>query len=400
MTMNTLMILDSEFPPDERVEKEAVSLINAGNSVSILCLNYGSLASEELYKGIHIHRIKINRTFRNKLLGTFLITPFYRIIWRRSIIRLLAKFPAGIIHIHDLPLSDIGISLQKSHKIKIVCDQHEFYSNWIVNTAHYNTFPGRIVKALSNWKKYERINLNKADLVITVEEPLRKIYLSEVGIDPEKIIVIPNTPSVSVFNHQILDNEIIDRYRNNFMIFYAGHLDILRGIDTIIESLPLLRDSVPGLKFVFAGQFTSKYYNPLKYIEKLGVSDMTEYLGWKPLSILPSYIAASNVCIHVPPATSLEVNSTVSTKIYQYIMMRKPVIVGSAVMMRQFVEDNMIGLSSKDSDPEDLAEKIKLMFNNPDLLKQFSENAGKIASQYSWEETSKPLIESYNNLIS
>ena len=396
--MKILMILDSEFPPDERVEKEAVSLINAGNTVSILCLNYGTQEREESYKGIHIHRLKINRTLRNKLLGTYLITPFYRIIWKRSILKLLAKFPAEIIHIHDLPLSDIGIRLRKSLGIKVVCDQHEYYSNWIVNTAHYNTFTGSIVKSLSNWKKYEKKNLNAADLVVTVEEPLRKIYLSEVGIRPEKIIVIPNTPSVSVFNHQQIDNDIIEKYRNNFMLFYAGHLDILRGIDTIIESLPLLRDSVPGLKFVFAGRFTSKYYNPIKLIEKLGVEDMTEYLGWKPLSILPSYIAASDVCLHVPPAISMEVNSTVATKIYQYIVMRKPVIVGEAVMMRKFVEDNRIGLSIKDSDSKDLAEKINFLFTKPDLLKEFSENAGKIASGYVWEETSKPLIEYYNKL--
>jgi glycosyltransferase involved in cell wall biosynthesis len=396
--MKILMILDGEFPDDERVEKEAVSLINAGNYVSILCLNYGNQTTEELYKGINIHRKRINRTLRNKLLGTYLITPFYRITWRISILKLLAKFPADIIHIHDLPLSDIGIRLGKSHGLKVVCDQHEYYSNWIVNTAHYNTFTGSIVKSLSNWKKYEKTNLRKADLVITVEEPLRKIYISEVGINPEKIIVTPNTPSLSVFNHQQIDKNIIERYRENFMIFYAGHLDILRGIDTIIESLPLLRESVPGLKFVFAGQFTDKYYNPLKYIEKLGVDDLTEYLGWKPLSILPSYIAASDVCIHVPPSISLEVNSTIATKIYQFIVMQKPIIVGEARMMREFVEDNRIGLSIKESDPKDLAEKIKLLYLNPDLRKEFSENAGKIASKYTWEQTSKSLIESYNKL--
>ena len=263
--MKILMILDGEFPPDERVEKEAISLINEGNNVSILCLNYGNQATEELYKGIHIHRKKINRVIRNKLLGTYLITPFYRIIWRRSILKLLANFPADVIHVHDLPLSDVAVRIGKSKGLKVVCDQHEFYSNWIVNTAHYNTFPGNIVKSFSNWKRYEKTNLRKADLVITVEEPLRKIYISEVGINPEKIIVTPNTPSVSVFNRQHIDQDIIEKYRENFMIFYAGHLDILRGIDTVIESLPLLRDSIPGLKFVFAGQFTEKYYNPLKY---------------------------------------------------------------------------------------------------------------------------------------
>jgi glycosyltransferase involved in cell wall biosynthesis len=67
-------------------------------------------------------------------------------------------------------------------------------------------------------------------------------------------------------------------------------------------------------------------------------------------------------------------------------------------MMREFVEDNRIGLSIKESDPKDLAEKIKLLYLNPDLRKEFSENAGKIASKYTWEQTSKSLIESYNKL--
>ena len=34
--MDILMILDSEFPPDDRVEKEALTLIMAGNNVSMI----------------------------------------------------------------------------------------------------------------------------------------------------------------------------------------------------------------------------------------------------------------------------------------------------------------------------------------------------------------------------
>jgi glycosyltransferase involved in cell wall biosynthesis len=393
------MILDGEFPPDDRVEKEAVSLINEGNNVSILCLNYGSYSKEESYKGINIFRLKMNRTIRNKIMATYLILPFYRIIWRNAIIKLLGKFPADVLHLHDLPLTDIGIKLGNLRGLKVVCDQHEYYSNWIVNAAHYNSFIGRIVKSLSNWKKYEKTFLQKADLVITVEEPLKNIYLTEVGIKPDKIVVLPNTPSISVFNHTKTDPVLNEKYRDNFVIFYAGHIDILRGINTIIKSLPLLRDSVPGLKFVFAGQFTSKYYDPLKYIEKLGVTDMTEYLGWVPLAKLPYYISASDVCIHVPPSISLEVNNSVATKIYQYIVMHKPIIVGQAKMMKNLVVENKIGLSIKESDPYDLAEKIKLLYSTPSLISDFSENAGRIASRYTWEETSRQFIDYYKKLI-
>ena len=111
--MNILMILDGEFPPDERVEKEALSLISAGNTVYILSLNYGKQKDSEIYRGIGILRIKINKSLRNKMQALYLIFPLYRILWRKKIESVIRKKSIDIIHIHDLPLSDIGISLRK-----------------------------------------------------------------------------------------------------------------------------------------------------------------------------------------------------------------------------------------------------------------------------------------------
>lgn len=396
--MNILMILDGEFPPDDRVEKEALSLIRENNNVFILCLNFGNHLDNESYKRISIKRLRINRTLRNKLMAPYLVLPFYRMFWTKAIMDFINIGNIDVIHVHDLPLSDIAIKLKRSHGIRVVCDQHEFYSNWIVNTAHYNTTIGKIVKSLSDWGVYEMENLSQADLVVTVEEPLKKIYKSKVGLDGRKIVVLPNTPNASVFDPGKKDDAIEDRYRDNFVIFYAGSIDILRGINTIIEALPLLRESIPNIKFVFAGRFRGKYYNPVSYIEKLGVGDLTDYLGFLPVERLPYYIASSAVCIHVPPAISTEVNNSIATKIYQYVLMNKPLIVGQARMMKEFVEDNQIGLSIADSDPKDLAEKIKLLHSSPDLILEFVSNTRKIAAAYSWEVTSRPFIESYKKL--
>jgi glycosyltransferase involved in cell wall biosynthesis len=398
--MNILMILDGEFPPDERVEKEAISLINEGNSISILCLNYGKHPEEENYKGIRIKRLRIDKNFRNKIMATYLVLPFYRMFWKKAVKKFLSENHTDVIHVHDLPLSDIAISLRKTHNLKVVCDQHEFYSNWIVRTAHYNTFTGKIVKALSRWDIYERKNLSAADLVVTVEEPLKEIYISKVGLKGNNIVVLPNTPNASLFDSSKKDQAIIEKYRDNFVIFYAGTIDILRGLNTIIDALPLLRESIPGLKFIFAGRFRGKYYNPVEYIEKLGVTDLTDYLGWVPLDKLPYYISASHVCIHVPPATSMEVNNSIATKIYQYVLMNKPIVVGQARMMKEFVEGNKVGLSIKESDPIDLAEKIRLLYSTQTLRAEYIVNTRKIAPKYSWEETSKPFIESYKKLLS
>jgi glycosyltransferase involved in cell wall biosynthesis len=394
--MNILMILDGEFPPDERVEKEALSLISAGNMVFILCLNYGNFSDSENYKGIEIIRIRINKSLRNKMQVTYLILPFYRMLWKKKIESIITEKSITVVHIHDLPLADIGIRLRGKYDLKVVCDQHEFYSVWIVKTAHYNTFAGRIIRIFSNWEKYEKKYLPKADLVITVALPLMDLYVNERGIARDKIIVLPNTPSRIVFNHDNIDPAIIEKYKNDFMLFYAGHIDILRGINTIIEALPIIRNEIPDFKFVLAGKFNKKYYDPLKYARELGVDDLIEYHEWIPLIFLPSYIAASRVCIFIPPNTP-EMNSTIVTKVYQNIVMNKPTIVGQPEMMKNLIENNNIGLSIKESDPSDLAEKLKLLWSDPGLIKLFEENTKLIAEKYYWELTSEPLLECYKS---
>ncbi|MDM7919198.1 MAG: glycosyltransferase, partial [Methanosarcina sp.] len=180
-----------------------------------------------------------------------------------------------------------------------------------------------------------------------------------------------------------------------FMLFYAGHIDILRGINTIIDALPLLRDAIPDFKFVLAGRFNRKYYDPIRYADDLGVLDMIEYHEWIPLQKLPSYIAASKVCIFIPPNTP-EMNRTIVTKVYQNIVMHKPMIVGQPELMKNLVESNRIGLSIRESDPRDLAEKLKMLRSSPELLKSFEKNASLIAGNYYWEVTSAPLSDQYS----
>ena len=55
------MILDDIFPPDPRVENEAITLINSGHEVFLFCLTYGHQKLHENINGIQIRRYKSNK---------------------------------------------------------------------------------------------------------------------------------------------------------------------------------------------------------------------------------------------------------------------------------------------------------------------------------------------------
>lgn len=395
--MKILMILNGKFPPDSRVEKEAFTLSEAGYEVTILCFTSDkNVPKTEFYEGIKIVRFRINEGLRDKLHALYLVVPFYRWLWKHHISRLLKRESFQFIHIHDLPLTDIGEKMKKAYGLNLVCDQHEYYSNWIVHNAHLNTFIGRIVKKLSNWKKYEKKYLKRADLVVTVEEPLRQEYIQYVGINPDKIINIPNTP-LKKFVESPINEKITQKYRDKFVLFYMGGVSELRGITTAIKALPFIKDVIPEIKLVLAGKIW-KYSNPVKTAEEIGVSEFVDFLGWVDYYDLPSYIKASDVCFHIPLVLREETNKTIATKIYQYLAIGKPIICSEAETMKNFVMNHQVGLVIKQNDAVDFAEKTIQLYEDKSLRKKFEENCQKISSHYFWENTSKELVEKYNKL--
>jgi len=60
MAIKIGMILDGNFPPDDRPEKEALSLIDSGFEVHLLCYTTTNKLLRENYKGINITRFRIN----------------------------------------------------------------------------------------------------------------------------------------------------------------------------------------------------------------------------------------------------------------------------------------------------------------------------------------------------
>ena len=392
-----LMILENPFPHDERVEKEIRTLMDQKYDVHLLCSDRYGQMHEEMYKGIRIFRMYQSK-FWYKLSALILIFPIYLKKWYRFAKKLHLEHKYNIIHIHDLPLSKVGSKMKSRFGLKMVCDQHEYYSNWIVETAHYNTLPGRIVKKLSDWKSYEKKALSGADLVITVEEPLRQQYIEEYGLHQDKIICLPNTPNKDIFHNDNVDPEKFSRYKDNFMVLYFGGIDILRGIENMIKAIPEILKVIPDFKFVMAGKLYGGY-DPMNTAKKIKVESHVDFIGWVNLEDMPSLIHRCDLGIFTPPSDRIEINKTIATKNYQFLVMNKPMIVGSATYMKLFTEEHGIGISVDETDPRSIANGIISFAGNEKKSREVEKNCKSIGSAYYWEKTSKSLISGYQQLV-
>ncbi|VAW19730.1 Glycosyltransferase, partial [hydrothermal vent metagenome] len=99
------MILDKTFPPDPRVENEAISLIENGHEVFLFCLKYSEIQPNEVLKEIQVKRYKSNK-LTYKLSALVYTIPLYTLIMAKKIYHFLITNKIEVIHVHDIQIAE------------------------------------------------------------------------------------------------------------------------------------------------------------------------------------------------------------------------------------------------------------------------------------------------------
>ncbi|EAR12468.1 probable glycosyl transferase [Polaribacter irgensii 23-P] len=390
------MILDAVFPPDPRVENEAVSLVKAGHEVFLFCLHYGEQKKLEVIHGIQVKRYLSNR-LEYKLSALAYTIPLYTFLMKRKICQFIKENKIEILHVHDMRIADAVFSVNKKNGVPIVLDLHENRPEIMRFYPHLVKFPGKYLISPKKWKSKEEKFIRKATKVIVVTSESRVEITKRIAVDVDKIVVVPNTVRENFYLNPKADPEIIQHYSKSFVLLYIGDTGLRRGLETAIRSINLLRDKIENIKLVIVGKNTTDWI--LKKLAKdLGVEAYIDFLGWKDQHLFQSYILSSSICIS-PLHRNLHHDTTYANKIFQYMSLGRPVLGSNATAQERIIKKSNAGLIHQEKDVQDFSNKVLDLYNNKSLREAFSENGSAfIKNQFSWEKTSKKLIHLYDNI--
>lgn len=189
-----------------------------------------------------------------------------------------------------------------------------------------------------------------------------------------------------------------------FNICFFGTLGRQFDIETIIEAAKILDQDQYQVKFIVCGTGDN-----LEYYRSLSAEMNNVFFpGWVGPEQIQSLMKLSSVGI-APYVNSNNFMMNIPNKIYEYISMGLPVLVGLEGKMKDFVTTYNIGRDYKHGDKDSLVEQILYLYNNRNELKGMSYNAGELYNnKYSadkiYSEMAKYLdiiSESYykNNLL-
>ena len=193
------MILDKVFPPDPRVENEAISLINAGHDVFLFCLAYKENQLEsELINKIQVKRYRSNK-LEYKLSALAYTIPFYSSIMAKKITKFINANGIEVLHIHDIRIAGAAFQVNKKSKLPIVLDLHDNMPEIMKLYPHLQKFPGKYIISPKKWKYKEEAFINKATKIITVSEEFKSEVQKRTNLEDSKIEVVPNTVRKSFY---------------------------------------------------------------------------------------------------------------------------------------------------------------------------------------------------------
>ena len=401
--MNILMILaDRDFPPDIRVEKEIRTLSYAPYQVTVLCKSAGTRPSEDYWESSLIVRVPNQDGVIRKANTLFRVITFIDRFWGRHIDQIIRAQQIDLLHVHDLPMLGTALKNGKKNNLPVIADLHENYPAALRYYKKGASLGAQLRQWLifnpDRWQGYETRSTHKADHILVVADEAL-VRLANTGIRASQITVIENYVDVDLFESCPLNDELINQYRNDFVILYIGGFGgEHRGLDTVIKAMPGIKNKIPKARLLLVGDGSIKPTLE-QLVSDLSLEDKVTFVPWQPFQLVRSYIALSDVCI-VPHKSNPHTEATSPHKLFQYMLMGKPVVVSSCKPLQRIVARENCGLVFEAGSPRRFAEAVCQLEDSAFRRRLGAAGQKAIYKKYNWKRTSDKLIKLYKSFDS
>lgn len=391
--MKVGMVVDNPFWGDSRLEKEVDALIDHGIEVIVLCVNHERDAIQD-YKGVKIISKYWNKFLFKKINGlnnTFL--NIYPKIWARWISEFIESEGITHLHVHDLWMLEAGLKSGKEKGVKIISDLHENFVFALGNYRYSTTFPGKYIISQDKWARCEKKWLQEVDHIIVVIEEAKERIIN-LGLPSSIISVVPNYVSKGRYGKMDLEflNELKKRFQEKKTLTYTGVFDLHRGLEVVVKSVKHVLAKIPDFHLVLVGDGANK--KDLEILaQKEGVLNKISFEGYRPSTELSAYVSASDVCI-IPHLKTQHTDKTIPHKLFQYMLMKKPVVSTNCKPLERIVKDAQCGYIYQYDDPKQCAQAVIRAFC-PEAQQLAQNGLHAVEHKYNWNKAAEELLKVY-----
>ncbi len=407
-----------EFPPylvgglGTYAEYMTREFVKMGHDVTVFSMHIKDAPTRDVYRGVEVHRPIVENINLSLLLPMFIPEEVRR--WSKS----GQKYFGDVFLYNMLSASKLVNDLVRTENRKVdLVVSHDWLGSvgGILSSRGLNkplifhvhsTEQGRSSNGSETIKRLERITADHAERIVTVSYAMRD-HLVRLGYQERKIRVVYNGIDAEKYSPMRVPPEERRRVRESlgisddeFMIFFVGRLNWVKGADVLVQSMPEILSSIPKAKLVIVG--VGDQQELLKHeVSRLNIKDKV-VLKYEFLSEEEKikFYAASDVCVF---PSKYEPFGIVCT---EAMSMGKPVVVGArnvSGLREQVVPSGpyQCGFHINPYDPSDIAKFVIMLLEDEKLRRRCGENARRrVLELFTWQKVAENTIRVYNEVVS
>jgi len=348
--------------------------VENGHHVQVIAgmMHYNSSEKRTEYKGkwfkkkkqgaIEVMRCHVSETYNSNFIGRLwaYFSFVFSSLWA-GLFKVGGKYDVIIVSSPPLFIGISGYLISLFKRTPFVFEIRDLWPESAIDTGVVTN--GLIIKLAYALEKFI---YKKATLINVLTPAFRNTLIEKKGINPEKIIFIPNAADFTL-SDDLLKGFNVNQFKKEhdlegkFVITYVGAHGVANHLDQVLETGKLLEDT--QVLFLLIGDGMEK--KRLIDLAKSTNVHNVRFINPVPKAEVFKYILASDMGASV--LKNVETFKTVySNKTFDYMSCKKPILMAIDGVSRDLVEEAHAGVFVEPENPKDFALKIKDYLSNPE----------------------------------
>lgn len=382
--MSAILMVTHNDIPDARVEKEALSLRNAGFEVYLITPNVNDKKSEKAFNKVFLYPHSYKHNFFLPRAVNDAIKFYHKIV---------KEYNIKAIHAHNIFTAYIAMKTAEKNKIKFIYDDHETWSLWLKLRAQKGIGLRKIIRYYNAFrvKRIERKISHKADHIFVTNVKCIPFF-TKLKVPINKISAIENIALQSEINKALQKEDIIvdffkkDKRKKMVNVYHHAESQnkqqkrdktLDRNFERFVEAQEQLNDWVLVL-------FGNK--NP--ELEKRGVV----FIDYMPRIAYLANVAKCDIGLN-PLALTEKTKISSQNRVFEFAKLGLRIISTKTPLLKDNFDDKIIWFNPNDP----LDELISILTNINDY--PTGEELQEYSKKFSWEKEVKKMINVYQKLL-
>lgn len=348
-----------------------VSVVAAGNGAQVR----RGVVARERHGAIEVLRARGTQLSKRRVAGRFTNYMTYFLSACYSGLRL--DRPDVVVALTDPPIIGLAAYLAAQRfGARLVISYQDVFPEAARAMEHFHSPTVEQVLGQVN-----RFLVRKADRLVVLGATMRQRLIEGKGADPERVVIIPYWADCSLITPGPKQNpfSLAHGLADKFVVMHSGNIGLAQGLEIIVSAAARLQ-AYPEIQLVLVGDGVKKSAIE-REVRARGLSNVC-FLPYQPKEHLPDSFASADVFL-----VSLKrglAGYIVPSKVYGILAAGRPYVAAVEVdcEVAAIAQQYDCGLLAEPENPDDLADKILVLYRDRALRERLAANARQAALQF------------------